>query len=148
MHYRAALALPWVLLGGSICLADEPPEAPAPAHPVPAVHHYEPRVSCLACPSDTGHYIGYYVGGGCGRPHKAEGRSPNDGTWGWDYRGWLIPRRVVLGWWHGRRYQGGTGAYKTDGRHLYHPEHEEQEHHEEHSHAAGEEGVIYVPAGE
>lgn len=75
-------------------------------------------------PSDTGHYFGYYVGGGNGRPHKAESRRDDEGTWGWDYKGWLIPRRVVLGWWHGQRYQGGTGAYKTDGPHLYHHEEE------------------------
>ncbi|MBI3821148.1 MAG: hypothetical protein HY289_00540 [Planctomycetes bacterium] len=65
-------------------------------------------------PSDTGRYIGYHVGGGAGQPRKAEPRQDDEGTWGWDYQGWL-PRRVILGWWHGRRYQGGTGAYATDG---------------------------------
>jgi hypothetical protein len=34
----------------------------------------------------------------------------------------LIPRRVTLEWWHGRRYQGGTGAYQSDGPKLYRPE--------------------------
>ena len=75
-----------------------------------------------ALPSDTGHYLGYYLGGGSGRPLKAEPRRVEEGTWGWDYRGWLLPRRLVLGWWHGQRYQGGPGAYKTEGPLLYQPE--------------------------
>ena len=70
-----------------------------------------------AIPSDTGRYVGYQVGGGCARPHKAEPGGADEGTWGWDYRGWL-PRRVELGWWHGRREQGGGGAYETDGPHY------------------------------
>ena len=71
-------------------------------------------------------------------PTRAEGRANDQGTWGWDYRGWLIPRRVNLLWWHGRRFQGGSGAYKTDGPHLPHlPEAEEHSHSEEHSHPEG-----------
>ena len=62
----------------------------------------------FALPSDTGHYLGYQVGGGAGHPLKAEPRRADEGTWGWDYQGWLIPRRVNLGWWHGRRSQGGV----------------------------------------
>jgi hypothetical protein len=61
--------------------------------------------------SDTGSYIGYYVGGGAACP--GEPRFVNEGTWGWDYQGWLFPRRVMLDWWHGRRYQGGSGHYRT-----------------------------------
>jgi hypothetical protein len=72
----------------------------------------------FALPSDTGHYLGYHVGGGAVNAHKAEPRQADEGTWGWDYQGWLVPRRVALGWWHGRRYQGGGGAYKTDGPRL------------------------------
>ena len=72
----------------------------------------------IALPSDTGQYRGYHVGGGAGNPRKAEPRRADEGTWGWDYQG-LLPRRIILGWWHGRRVQGGTGAYKTDGPRLY-----------------------------
>jgi hypothetical protein len=79
-----------------------------------------PRPRWLLLPSDTGSYVGYYVGGGCAQPRHAEPRLPDEGTWGWDYQGWFLPRRVILGWWHGRRYQGGTGAYKTDGP-QFHP---------------------------
>jgi hypothetical protein len=71
------------------------------------------QVSCLAVPTDTGHYVGYAVGGGVpclGGPPCAD-----DGTWGWDYSGWLYPRQVMLRWTHGRRYQGGVGAYRTTG---------------------------------
>jgi hypothetical protein len=103
---------------GTGVMADDPTHPPAPT---------EGHGSLLSrllqpIPSDTGHYIGYFVGGGNGRPHKAEQRHEDEGTWGWDYQGWIIKRRVVLGWWHGQKFQGGTGAYKTDGPHLYHEE--------------------------
>lgn len=68
----------------------------------------------LAIPSNTRNYLGYYVGGGSAGPH-AEARATSEGTWGWDYGGILFPKRVALGWSHGRRYQGGTGAYRTAG---------------------------------
>jgi hypothetical protein len=73
-----------------------------------------------AIPSDNGRYVGYAVGGGCPYPRHAEPPTAVEGTWGWDYQGWLLPRRVILGWWHGRRTQGGTGAYQTDGPKLLH----------------------------
>ena len=34
-----------------------------------------------------------------------------------------MPRRVWLDWTHGRRYQGGSGSYRTDGPALHHHEH-------------------------
>lgn len=59
-------------------------------------------------------YSGYYVGGGAawhGEPRRCE-----EGTWGWDYApGHALSPKVALGWWHGRKSQGGTGAYRTDG---------------------------------
>ena len=70
-------------------------------------------VACYAMPSDTGRYIGYYVGGGAA--YHGDPRALNEGTWGWDYKGFCLPRHIALQWWHGRRYQGGSGAYKTDG---------------------------------
>jgi hypothetical protein len=74
---------------------------------------YVPGVACYAVPSDTGHYVGYYVGGGA--PCFGDPPCPDEGTWGWDYHGCLLPKKVILGWWHGRRYQGGIGAYRTAG---------------------------------
>jgi hypothetical protein len=68
--------------------------------------------------SDTGRYVGYYVGGGAASRSHGEARSVEDGTWGWDYHGFCLPSRVILDWFHGRRYQGGQGAYRTDGPHL------------------------------
>src|SRR5437899_2922391 len=65
------------------------------------------HVACYGVPSKTKSYTGYYVGGGCacfGHP-----RSLTDGTWGWDYRGCLLPHKIYLKWCH--RCQGGTGAY-------------------------------------
>jgi len=79
-------------------------------------------VACWAVPSDTGSYVGYYVGGGCAFPHLGQGRCINEGTWGWDFSGLLFHRRVMLGWCHCRCYQGGTGAYKIDGPRLHHEE--------------------------
>jgi hypothetical protein len=99
-----------VLIGVGTVVADPP----ATAGP--------PQVAWWAIPSDTGHNLGYYLGGGCGRPLKGEPRRPDEGTWGWDYQGWLIPRRVMLDWWHGRRDQGGTGKYENVGPKLYRPE--------------------------
>ena len=118
MHPRKMMLLAGAILVvgvGTAVLAD-PPDHDAP---VARRIFGWPR---LSLPSDTGHYIGYYVGGGNGRPHKKEDRHDDEGTWGWDYQGWLIPRRVMLGWWHGQNYQGGTGAYKTDGPRLYREE--------------------------
>jgi len=73
------------------------------------------EISRFARPFDGSRMIGYPIGGGALNRHKAEAPNAADGTWGLDYSGWLIQRRVDLGWWHGRRYQGGAGAYKTDG---------------------------------
>jgi hypothetical protein len=68
-------------------------------------------------PSATPGGIGYYVGGGVPISHgPGEPRRRDDGTWGWDETGGShCRRRVILGWSHGRRYQGGTGSYRTDG---------------------------------
>jgi hypothetical protein len=65
--------------------------------------------------SRTAGGIGYYVGGGVPLGH-GEGRRAIDGTWGWDETGSRhFRRRTILGWSQGRKYQGGTGAYRTDG---------------------------------
>ena len=82
---------------------------------------YPLAISPWALPSDTGGYVGYLVGGGAAHYGKADLPLPTDGTWGWDYAGHWFPRRVILLWWHGRRYQGGTGAYQTDGPQVLHP---------------------------
>jgi hypothetical protein len=120
MHPKTMMVLAGLIfatcLGMTGVLAD-PPEPHGSTTEGGGLHW--PRLWLRPVPSDTGHYIGYYVGGGNGRPHKAEARREDEGTWGWDYQGWLIPRRVFLGWWHGQKYQGGTGSYRTDGPHLY-----------------------------
>jgi hypothetical protein len=71
------------------------------------------EVSPLAKPSDDGHYIGYTVGGGSAC--HGDGPTVDEGTWGWDYAGHCLPSRIILDWFHGRRCQGGAGAYATDG---------------------------------
>lgn len=94
--------------------------APPPGKPRPFPNTPEragfPR--CLGThvqATNTSGGIGYYVGGGAWH-HGGEPRCREEGTWGWDETGhpWLR-RRVVLGWWHGRKFQGGTGRYATDG---------------------------------
>ncbi len=60
-------------------------------------------ISCLARPSNGPFDDGYYVGGGCVRPHQAEPRSIDEGTWGWDYLGRKLVGPIVdLGYWDGR----------------------------------------------
>ncbi len=69
-----------------------------------------------AIAANTRFYGGYWVGGGA--PLLGSGPALHEGTFGWDYFGLAIPKRVDLNWSH-RRYQGGTGAYKTDGPRLH-----------------------------
>jgi hypothetical protein len=121
------------------------PAAHAPHEPLPEKWHvpdpdhtfhragYPNIISKWARPTDTGKYCGYYVGGGAA--FRGEPRYPCEGTWGWDYCGWhRLPHRVMLCWWHGRKYQGGSGAYKTDGpvfpEPLYVPQVGHAQHHE------------------
>lgn len=79
------------------------------------------RISPLAKPTESPHEEGYYVGGGA-REHALRGgeRRHDEGVFGTDYTGLLIRKRTNLGWWHGQRYQGGVGAYRTDGPRLVH----------------------------
>lgn len=91
-----------------------------PAPPPPGYGAYPLCVAPWAQPGRTPAYVGYYVGGGL--PKRGEPNCPDEGTWGWDYQGRCLRRRVWLWWSHGRRYQGGTGAYQTDGPDL-HPLH-------------------------
>jgi hypothetical protein len=86
-----------------------------------------PPVSCLAQPSNTPAQIGYYVGGGCPCCRHGDPHHVLEGTWGWDWTGFCFHRKVDLLWWHGR-YQGGTGAYKTDGPQILHHLHEKADH--------------------
>lgn len=73
------------------------------------------QVSKLAKTTYTKRSYGYYVGGGA-PGKKGEGRYITEGTWGMDYIGrWTPRRKIALGWWHGRRYQGGEGSYKSEG---------------------------------
>jgi hypothetical protein len=72
-------------------------------------------VSPLAHPSYNSHTSGGYVGGGCASKWHGEPRTAEEGTWGWDYRTSRLMCDPFLRWWHGQRYQGGSGAYKTDG---------------------------------
>jgi hypothetical protein len=74
---------------------------------------YSGQAAWYAVPSDTGRYVGYYVGGGS--PFRGDAPLPCEGVWGWDYSGIHCAPRILLLWNHGRLYQGGTGAYRTDG---------------------------------
>jgi len=74
---------------------------------------FGPCPSCLADYSSTPAHNGYYVGGGSA--WHGDPRWREEGTWGWDYIGNHVQRKVWLGWNHGRRMQGGTGSYFADG---------------------------------
>ena len=77
---------------------------------------YSCEVSRLAHLSNTPRYVGYYVGGGCA--FKGGPPGPAQGTFGWDYGGICrFPKRIILGWCN--RFQGGVGAYKTDGPDVF-----------------------------
>jgi hypothetical protein len=71
------------------------------------------RVAWWAVPSDTGHYLPYLVGGG--QPYHGDRPCRGEGTVGWDYKGLLPANAIRLFWSHGR-YQGGIGAYRTEGK--------------------------------
>jgi hypothetical protein len=76
---------------------------------------YPRALSGHLVPSATRNGIGYCVGGGVAYG-RGRGRGRDDGAWGWDETGYpRHRRRVILGWSQGRLYQGGTGAYATDG---------------------------------
>lgn len=110
---RLLLAAGLAVLFASLACADPPCIIEAGSFP--------PSVAWWARPSDTGRYVGYYVGGGNPWPRRADPPAPCEGTWGWDYRGGCLQRNVILGWWHARRYQGGVGAYRTDGPRVLPP---------------------------
>ena len=59
-------------------------------------------------------------GGARERSRSSEERRINEGVWGTDYTGLVIPKHTNLRWWHGSRYQGGTGSYPTDGPRVLH----------------------------
>jgi hypothetical protein len=109
----ATLLAVWIL-GGSVCRAadDAVPLGSGACDHTARRAGYPEEISRFARPANTCAYDGYYVGGGC--PCRGAGPGPLEGTWGWDYIG-RCPRlrRVMLGWCC--RYQGGSGAYKTDG---------------------------------
>jgi hypothetical protein len=100
------------LLGGlwpAAASAEEPvaPACPCPARPVPCVAWW-------AVPSDTGHYVGYYVGGGCVRHGRPP--APDEGTWGWDYGGCLIHPGIRLLWCDCPGGRRNIPAYRTVGK--------------------------------
>jgi hypothetical protein len=109
-HVRtlAALGSALAFVAGAVAADD----TLAPGQPACRSSYVLP-IAPWARPSNTPDYVGYYVGGGCA--WRGEPRFPDEGTYGWDYGGCYFARRVWLLWCHGRRYQGGTGAYESDG---------------------------------
>jgi hypothetical protein len=120
----------WLLLAVALvlCLASARSEAglfhrkdqgtPPPGKPR-CIPNTFARAGYSGCPSscaefsNTPDYRGYNVGGGSAC--HGDLRTVEEGTWGWDYVGHCLPRKVSLGWSHGRRFQGGTGSYWPDG---------------------------------
>lgn len=75
---------------------------------------YPQELGHWAAPRITEKFWGGYIGGGTSWHHGGEPRCFDEGTFGWDYVGGHLPRRVFLAWSHGRRYQNGTGSYQTE----------------------------------
>jgi hypothetical protein len=120
----SAVAVAAVLFGGvSFSRADNDPAQCVASESCPECRNIRKgcpqSIAWYAQPSNTPRYVGYYVGGGAA--FGGEPRCANEGTWGWDFSGTLIERNVWLNWWHGSRYQGGTGSYRTDGPRLVQP---------------------------
>ncbi len=72
--------------------------------------------SKFAKPSLSKHYSFGYVGGAAS--FGGEPRFFDEGTWGVDYSGILLSKRIWLRWLHGHGEQRGAGSYQTDGPHL------------------------------
>jgi hypothetical protein len=88
--------------------------------PVERAGHPE-WVSPLAKPTKSSHEEGYFIGGGARvKSRGGQERRIGEGTWGTDYTGLVIPKKTNLLWWHGQRYQGGVGSYRTDGPRIVH----------------------------
>ena len=100
----------WVLGSAFVCLAGL---AAAHAEEPCDRSGYQGKVAWYALPTFTRAYTGYYVGGGSALGGSC--RRSDEGTWGTDYRGLLLPGRINLWFNHGERYQGGGGTYKADG---------------------------------
>jgi hypothetical protein len=116
MWKLAAIAVIGVCLALGQSRADPDPP-PVEKHSGEDPHYragHPQTVAWWAVPSNSPCNVGYYVGGGCALKKHADARAADEGTWGWDYQGYL-PRRVMLGWWHGRCYQGGIQSYKVNG---------------------------------
>ena len=117
MGLRQALIAVLLAAAPAAALRAAPPEQAIPLGSDGCNHTfaragYPDHVARCAAPSNTPAYGGYSVGGGC--PCAGGPPGPLQGTWGWDYfchR--LFHPRVALGWCD-CRYQGGTGAYRTD----------------------------------
>ena len=71
-----------------------------------------------AVPSESPRFSGGYIGGGA--VLFGDSRARHEGTWGWDYDGALLPKRIWLNWLHGRRRQDGGGQYEPDGPKILH----------------------------
>jgi hypothetical protein len=107
------LAIGLLLTAAPIAFAADAEPAVQPANGCDFQRAGNPEcVARYARPSNGPNFTGYYVGGGSA--FRGEPRSPNEGTWGWDYAGPFSLRHIDLGWWHGARYQGGTGQYQPD----------------------------------
>jgi hypothetical protein len=118
---RLALAL-WLALsmGAAIQAGSRQLDAPRYAK-YPAPHSLaragQPqRVKRHSRPTYTRAYDAGWVGGGAS--FRGDAPRMHEGVWGRDYVGLVYPRLVWPHWLHGRRQQGGTGAYRSDGPRL------------------------------
>lgn len=115
------------------------PMGPRPGEDQHARAGFPREVSPCAHPSDTGAYVLYPVGGGAPCHHFGRGPGPDEGVWGWDYRGRCIPSNVELLWTYGK-YQGGLDGYQGFGPNFLKAIHERHEKGEEGHEGGGHNG--------
>jgi hypothetical protein len=114
----AVLAL--LFAAPAAALADDPLPADAAASRTEERRCRAGNPDCVAWYAQSGygkHYAAYHVGGGapfCGgwTPISGEPRYAHEGTFGMDYAPWYS--RVNLAWYHGKKYQGGSGQYEQN----------------------------------
>ena len=109
-NFSVPLLVTFIVITGLKLEAADPPVN----HEVRSGH--ASSIAPWAQPAVRRHYSGGFLGGGAAR--RGEDRNQIQGTWGWDFHGLLPRQNTWLGWWNGRREQGGRGAYKTEGRRL------------------------------
>ncbi|MCY2946062.1 MAG: hypothetical protein NT142_16320 [Planctomycetota bacterium] len=113
------MARHWLLCGLIVSFGCHRPFLERKTHDDPSRVGHPDQIQNHALSQGDEDNVGLLIGGGAPKffspsIRKIEEPKDDEGTWGWDYAGRWFPSRVSLGWWHGRKFQSGEGAYKVD----------------------------------